>query len=262
VAFFIKWVIASQYGLFIKKPHFICHEVDYLGIIAHPLWNRKPMVRKPKEVGVCPWCGTETVFYRYGKQRCPECLRPIVVSPDDPSTEVEICHSSTQRPATNDERLKRALLSQISFWEGIVWEFLRMSGDIELRGLGVEKETERIRSRIEQLRRFANITERRRSWRIPVNIKVKYGFDEPNQEGCAYNLSEDGMSISDATILGTGSTIKLDFYLNGKVCKTEGVVVWAIATESDIIRPSMGIMLLSVSEEIKGFYHNSLSLLS
>ena len=219
------------------------------------------MVRKPKEVGVCPWCGTEVVFYRYGRQRCSECLRPVVVSPDDPSTE-EISHSSIQRPTANDEQLKKALLSKISFWEGIVWEFLQMSGDIELCGLGVEKEIERVRRRIEQLRKFAHIKERRRSRRIPVSFKVKCGLNEPNQEGYAYNLSEDGVSIRDAAILGSGSTIKLDFYLNGKVGKTEGVVVWAGATESDIIRPSIGIRLLSVSEEIRRFYHNSLSLLS
>lgn len=219
------------------------------------------MVRKPIEVEVCPWCGAEVVFYRYGRQRCPECLRPVVVSPDDPSTEIEISHLSIQRPTANDERLKKAFLSQISFWEGIVWEFLQMSRDIELRGLGVEKEIEGVKRRIEQLKEVAYIKEGRRSRRIPASIRVKYGLNEPNHEGYAYNLSEGGVSIRDGMVLGTGSTVKLDFYLNGKVCKTEGVVVWAGATELDIVRSSMGIRFLNISEEIEKFYHNSLSLL-
>jgi len=220
------------------------------------------MVRKLKEVGICPWCSTEVAFYRYGKQRCPECLCPVMVSPDDPNTEKEITHSLIQKTKTNDEQLKKALLSQISFLEGSVWELLRMSGDIELRGLGIEKEIERVRRQIEQLKEFVHIKEGRRSRRIPASIKVKYGLNEPNHEGYAYNLSEDGVSIRDTTLVSPGSIIKLDFYLNGKVCKTEGVVVWAGATESDIIGPTMGIRLLRVSEEIKRFYHNSLSLLS
>lgn len=144
-----------------------------LDIIPYPLWNRNPMVRKTKEVEVCPWCVTEVVFYRYGKQRCPECFRPIVVSPDNPSTElsererlqsgIEIGYSSIQRPTVNDERLKNALLSQISFLEGIVRELIQMSGDIELCGLGVENEIEKLRRRIEQLRGLIQIKDERKS---------------------------------------------------------------------------------------------------
>lgn len=63
-------------------------------------------------------------------------------------------------------------------------------------------------------------------------------------------------------ILSTGSIIKLGFYLNGKVCKAEGIVVWAGVTQSEIIKPGLGIKFLSVSEEIKRSYHNSLSRLS
>lgn len=137
-----------------------------------------------------------------------------------------------------------------------------MSEDINLCGLEVKKEIERVKRRIERLKEFAGIKEGRRSWRIPASIRVRYGLNEPSHEGYVYNLSEGGVSIRDGMILDAGSTVKLDFHLNGKVCKTEGVIVWAGVTQSDIVKPGMGIRLLNTGEEIKRFYHNSLSQLS
>lgn len=216
----------------------------------------------PKDTGICPWCGMEALFYRYGKQRCPECLRPIVVSEDDPGDEVEITHSLIRRVTANDKHLKKSFLSQISFWEGIVWEFFQMSDYINSDRLEFRKEIERVKRRIERLKEYAGIEEGRRSRRIPASVKVRYGLNEPSHEGCVYNLSEGGVSMRDGMIFSAGSTVKLDFHLKGEVCKAEGIIVWAGDTQSDTRMPGMGIRLLNTGEEIKRFYYNSLSQLS
>ena len=123
-----------------------------------------------------------------------------------------------------------------------------------------ELNTERVTTRSE----ITYIT-RRRSLRIPFNMRIKYGLvkndiykehSEPRLGGHVVNLSQDGLGIEGLKALPPDSIIRASLYTGDKTLKFEGKVKWSEYDNKD--KCKMGIEFTGRSDKIKEIYTRTL----
>lgn len=123
-----------------------------------------------------------------------------------------------------------------------------------------EEKTERVTTRSD----ITYIT-RRRSLRIPFNMRIKYGLirnnmykehSEPRLGGHVVNLSQDGIGIEGLKALPQDSVIRASLYTDEKTLKFEGKVKWSEPDNKE--KCKMGIEFTGRSEKIKEMYMRTL----
>ena len=106
---------------------------------------------------------------------------------------------------------------------------------------------------------------RRRSLRIPFNMRIKYGLirndiykehSEPKLGGFVVNLSQDGVGIEGLKALPQDSIIRASLYTGDKTLKFEGIVKWSDLDNKD--KCKMGIEFTGRSDKIKELYTRTL----
>ena len=123
-----------------------------------------------------------------------------------------------------------------------------------------ETNTERVTTRSD----ITYIT-RRKSLRIPFNMRIKYGLikndiykehSEPRLGGYVVNLSQDGIGIEGLKALPPDSIIRANLYTGDKTLKFEGIVKWSEFGDKD--KCKMGIEFTGRTDKIKEMYTRTL----
>ena len=106
---------------------------------------------------------------------------------------------------------------------------------------------------------------RRRSLRIPFNMRVKYGLirnniytehSEPRLGGFVKNLSQNGVGIEGLKALPLDSIVRASIFTGEKTIKFEGKVKWSELNSKD--KCEMGIEFTGRYDKIKEMYTRTL----
>ncbi|MDA2921269.1 PilZ domain-containing protein [Desulfobacterota bacterium AH_259_B03_O07] len=94
---------------------------------------------------------------------------------------------------------------------------------------------------------------RRLSKRLIFRKKIKYGVNNPKNNGLTFNISESGIAIAANKLFIPGTKIIAALFLDEEILKFQGVIIW-----SDLglngYRSLMGIKITSRPEKIKDIY--------
>lgn len=106
---------------------------------------------------------------------------------------------------------------------------------------------------------------RRRTLRIPFNMRIKYGLiknsiykehSEPRLGGFVVNLSEDGLALEGLKSLPPDSVIRACLYTGENTLMIEGRVKWSELDNKE--KCKMGIEFTGRSDKIKEIYTRTL----
>ncbi len=98
-----------------------------------------------------------------------------------------------------------------------------------------------------------NGSEKRKSPRIPANIRVNYSTVDEFLSDFTTNINEGGLFIQTKTVLEIGTSVQLKFSLPQakRLIEVEGEVMWTTSADGPEKNAGIGIKFQDLSEEDK-----------
>ena len=94
--------------------------------------------------------------------------------------------------------------------------------------------------------------------REPKRVFVRFGTSDLDKRGYTGNISETGMFIQTRSVFKPGSTIQVQFEVEGEIFLLQAKVIWAkksTAQFSRVLKDGMGIRYMDPPLEWREFFH-------